>query len=1102
MRRFSAILAMIVLSCLQPVLAQSTQVTGTVTSSEDGLGLPGVSIVIKGTTVGAVTNLDGEYILAVPENATTLLFSFVGMVPQEIPIEGRTLIDIVLDPDVVGIEEVVVTAIGIQREQKALGYSVQKISSEEIENSARTSVLDALGGKVAGVYLNRASGEAGASTFIEIRGAASLTGNNQPLFVVDGVPIDNSGNSSNNIAGVSESNRAIDLNPDDIESLNVLKGGAATALYGLRAANGVVIITTKQGKKTESGRMNVNLNTSLRIEQVTQLPPLQRSFAQGSEIMAGIYGRETSLQHPDEPLTAPEGWDNSLSWGPSLRDLRYTTDPDYIPADDWGEFGGQIPMDEWITHWDPNGRLVTSDNALADPNSPAIAYDPYKFFEQAISYKVHLDISGGDETSTFYLSLSNNQDKGVVPNNKFGKTTIKFSGTKDIVKNLTVGATANYINSKGVRMQKGSNLSGIMLGLMRTPVNFDNEFKYQLPGGAQRSYRGGGGYDNPYWTVNKTKYTDDVNRILGNINLQWQPSDWLSFSYRIGVDNWFKDVHNYFEKGSNEFPDGYNWRSSQVNSDFNSDLIMNINKALTSTSNFRFTLGHNMYQSTWTNTAAAAFGLEALDFYNLTNTADARGYEGNARKRTAAVFGNVGFDYNSMLYIDATGRYEWSTTLPADNNSFFYPSISAGFVFTKLPFLADNSILSFGKLRGSYARIANDASLYATETYFYQPSPGDGWTNGLEFPFLGVNSYTLGNVIGNQTMTPENMNTWEIGTDLRFFMGRLNFDLGYFQSVNKDLLLSVPIARSSGYSDRYLNAGTMETSGFEIMLNAEPVKNSNFTWAIIINWSNPYSEVTGLAENVPSLQLSGFVEPQVRAIVGSPYRMLYGLDWAKDDQGRLLIDDDPTNTVLDGFPFVDPDQQALGGVNPDWTAGITNSFMFKGLTLTALIDIKKGGLMWNGTKGALYYFGTHKDTETRGEEKLWEGVYGHYDNDGNVVSSGEANTTTVVLDESWYAGDNGAGSVFNGASSPYVEKSGFVRLREISLAYSFPASILDATPIRKLELYFTGINLWMSTPYTGVDPETSLVGNNNGLGLDYFNNPGVKSYTFGLRLGF
>jgi hypothetical protein len=312
-----------------------------------------------------------------------------------------------------------------------------------------------------------------------------------------------------------------------------------------------------------------------------------------------------------------------------------------------------------------------------------------------------------------------------------------------------------------------------------------------------------------------------------------------------------------------------------------------------------------------------------------------------------------------------------------------------------------------------------------------------------------------------------------------------------------------------------MNAGTMKTRGFEIVFSAFPVRSENFTWEIIANWSNPYTEVVKLSEDIPSLPLSGFDEPQVRAMEKQPYRVLYGLKWARDADGNILIDDNPDNENMDGYPFAGNEQQDMGAVSPDWISGITNTLSWKGFTLSALVDIKKGGLMWNGTRGALYYFGTHKDTETRGEEKVWKGVYGHLDEDGEVQhletpfqpgseilpGPGGENTTTVELDEDWYW-YSGQGSVFNGPSEPYVEESGWIRLREVTFSYRFPESIIGGTPVKNLELYFTGINLWLSTPYTGVDPETSLVGNNNGLGLDYFNNPGVKSYTFGLRLGF
>jgi len=1091
-------------------------VTGVVTSEEDGSTLPGVSVVVKGTVLGTTTNTNGEFSITVPDGYNTLVFTFVGMEPKEVEIGNKAILNVSMKPSVLGLEEVVVTAIGIEREKKALGYSVQEVGGDEIVQSRQTNVVDALQGRVAGVRINKASGDPGASSFIEIRGSASLTRNNQPLFVVDGVPIDNSGNAGNNVAGVTESNRAIDLNPDDIESITVLKGGAATALYGIRAANGAVVITTKSGRNT-GGKVEVNFSSSLKVEQVSMLPPRQNKFAQGTHDFADLYRffglPSSNLAYPDQTRYS------GVSWGPSLDTLVYTKDPNFIPANFFPGYGnGQSTMEEYIQKWDPNGRLIGIKDAerlgITTTGMPAQVYDPFDLFQTGMSSNNYLSISTGTDKSNFFISYGNNDNQGVVPNARFTKNTAKLSANTAINARLRVGGSVNYTNSVGHRIQKGSNISGLMLGLMRTPPNFDNSYGYQFPDKSQRSYRGGGGYDNPYWIVNNIRYTDKTNRLIGNINAEYNANSWLSFFYRFGYDAWFKDTKSFYEINSNTYPDGRLEKSDAFNIDLNSDIFATIDHDFSEDMTMRLRVGQNLYQSSYQSTSAIAFGLNQFEFPSMSNTADARGYENNFRKRTAAWYGDLGFEYQKMFYLNLTGRYEWSTTLPQDNNAFFYPSASASFVFTELPGLADNDVLNFGKIRVSYAQIANDAAAYATQNYYFQPSPGDGWTDGLTYPLLGVNAYTLGDVIGNRTLRPENQNSFEVGANLIFLDNKINLDVAYFYNTSTDLLLSVPVAPSSGFQANYVNAGEMFTKGFEVILNATPVKSKDFRWDLTFNWSNPYSEVTKLAEGVENVFLSGFTEPQVRAVVGFPYRTLFGLDWQRDDQGRVLIDDDPNNAYMDGFPFSNPEMQPLGNVNPDWIAGLTNTFQYKGFSLSALIDIKKGGLMWNGTKGALYFFGTHKDTENRGESKVWEGVYGHIDADGEishydtpfdptteVKGVGATNTTDVVVDETWYWWD-GEGSGFTGPSSPYVEKAGWVRLRNITLSYKFSPSALERSPFRSLELYVSGYNLWINTPYTGVDPETSLVGNNNGLGIDYFNNPGTKGYIFGFNLGF
>ncbi len=1112
-RKFLLAISFLLMSVL--AFGQRT-ITGVVTSAEDGSTLPGVSVVVKGTVLGTTTDRHGAYTITVPDGYNTLVFSFVGMKTKEVEIGDKSVINVELEPGALGLEEVVVTAIGIEREKKALGYSVQEVGGDEIAQSRQSNVVDALQGKVAGVRINKSSGDPGASSFIEIRGSASLTRNNQPLFVVDGVPIDNSGNSGNTVDGVAESNRAIDLNPDDIESITVLKGGAATALYGIRAANGAVVITTKSGKNT-GGKIDVSFNSSLKVENVSMLPPRQNKFAQGSRDFADLYRffglPSSNLAYPDQTRYS------GVSWGPSLDTLVYTKDPNFIPANFFPGYGnGQSTMEEYIAKWDPNGRLIGMQDAarlgITTTGVPAKAFNPFEIFQTGISSDNYLSISTGNDKSSFFISYGNNDNQGTVPNARFTKNTAKLAASTALNARLRVGGSVNYANTVGQRIQKGSNISGLMLGLLRTPPTFDNSYGYQFPDKSQRSYRGGGGYDNPYWIVNNIRYKDKTNRLIGNINAEYNANDWLSFFYRFGYDAWFKDTKSFFEKNSNAYPEGRLEKSDEYNIDLNSDIFATINRDFSEDLTMRLRVGQNMYQSTYQNTSAIAFGLNQFDFPNMSNTADARGYESNFRKRTAAWYGDLGFEYQNMLYLNLTGRYEWSTTLPEGNNAFFYPSVSGSFVFTELPALADNDILNFGKLRISYAQIANDAAAYATQNYYFQPAPADGWTNGLSYPFLGVNAYTLGDVIGNKSLRPENQNSFEVGANLIFLDNKINFDVAYFYNTSTDLLLSVPVAPSSGFGANYLNAGEMFTRGFEIILNATPVKTKDFRWDISANWSNPYSEVTKLAEGVENVFLSGFTEPQVRAVVGFPYRTLFGLDWQRDEQGRMIIDDDPNNAYMDGFPFSSPELKPLGNVNPDWVAGLTNTFQYKGFTLSALIDIKKGGLMWNGTKGALYFFGTHKDTENRGESKVWDGVYGHIDADGDIAhyetpfdpttevkGVGSTNATDVVVDETWYWWE-GEGSGFTGPSSPYVEKAGWVRLRNITLSYDFSPAMLENSPFSSLELYISGYNLWINTPYTGVDPETSLVGNNNGLGIDYFNNPGTRGYIFGFNLGF
>ncbi len=1079
MRKFTLFLAFMFFIGMQFLQAQERDITGTVTSSDDSKPIPGVQVLAKGTTTGTVTDLDGKYSITVPTTATILIFRFVGMTTKEIVVGDQKVIDVAMEPDVLNLEGVVVTAMGIKRETKALSYSVQEVGSDEIQKSARTDVINSLQGKVSDVNIISSSGVAGASSYITIRGVQSLTQDNQPLFVVDGVPINNGGG-VDQVDGVAFSNRAIDINPDDVESINVLKGGAATALYGLRAASGVIVITTKKGKATQGKKIALNFNSSLTFNKISQTPKLQSIYGQGSggDWLSG----------------------DSRSWGPKLDTCSYFVDPTW----------------PWRAY-DVDGQIVGKNDPVA--NGEAVkTYDQYDFFQTGITTNNSLSLTGGSETTNFYASFSDNQSTGVVPNNKFRRNTFKVAGQTDITKKFQISSTMNYIITGGDRIQQGSNTSGVMLGLLRTPPTFDNSagyiiengIPYNLPNGYQRNYRHGGGYDNPYWTVNKNKYNDKVNRIIGNVQADYKPYSWLAFTYRLGVDWWDRKAKDELAIYSRTFPGGWTNEQMELNKDFNSDLIMTIDKDFTKDFNAKFILGNNMSQLYYHSQQVYAKNLVVPDYYNLNNGNSISAIEETQEIRRAGFYGDLTLSWKSMLYITITGRNDWSTTLPQGKNSFFYPSFGAGWIFTQLPGLENNKILPYGKLRISYAIVAKDAVPYSTNTYFGTPNITDGWVSpqGIIWPFMGNVGWSYGTVyingvaydqMGNANLKPEKTKTFEVGTDLKFYENRVGLAYTYFSNNGEDLILPVPIASSSGFQTMTMNAASMKTTGHEVTLDVVPIKSKDWEWDITVNFAKIDNKVVALAPGIENLFLGGFEGTDIRAKVGDPYRTFYAYDWVRDASGNVIIDDSgtPATNSHYGYPFMTNDVKPIGNIDPKWTMGAGTNLRWKNLSLYVLFDIKVGGKMWNGTRGALVNFGIAEETVDRTTPYVFDGVYGHYDDAGNLVVSGGTNTTEVLRDQNWDG--NGLGSGFIGPGSQYFEKSDWVRLRTLTLSYSL-TPLLKKTFIKGLDVFFTGTNLWLSTPYKGIDPETSLLGASNAQGIDYFNMPGTKSFTVGLNM--
>jgi TonB-linked SusC/RagA family outer membrane protein len=1065
MKRILLISFVLMASLISEVMAQRT-VSGQVTSAEDGDGLPGVSVRVQGTNTGVTTDFDGNYRLEVPEGANTLVFSFVGYQNEEVEIGNRSVIDVALQEDVQQLQEVVVTAFGLEANKRALGYTVQEVEGAQVAQAQETNLVNALNSKVAGVNIYSSAGTPGASASIRIRGNTSITGNNSPLFVVDGVPISNDEVGSG-VGGVDQSNRAIDINPNDIKSMSVLKGPAATALYGIRAANGAIIITTKRGA---AGAPTVTVSTSHEFSEVNRLPEKQNLYAQGRN---NVYRGPATFE--------------GFSWGPLVSELEYDGNEDYP--------------------WNPLGSLVPRGEGSG---IPAETYDNLdNFFVTGYTTDNNVSVSGGSEKTTYYLSGGYLNQTGVVPNADFSRKSGKVTVNTNITDKLTAGISANYVNSGGTRMQRGSNLRGIMLGLLRNTPTFDlgNGYvgreaagtpeAYMFPDGAQRSYRNGI-YDNPYWVVNKNVTEDDVNRIIGYVNVGYEILPSLNVSYKLGIDQYSDRRLGHIDINRG-FGLDFNWDDGSVQNDnifsrdLNSDLIFTYDKIFGEDWTLNATVGHNYFASNWRRVQVTGNTLSQPDFYNLNNAASYNSFENINRRKLAGVYGDFKIGYREMVYLNLTGRNDWSSTLPEDDNSFFYPAVSLGFVFTEAFGMSDSDVLPFGKLRLSYGQVGNDAPLYSTRNYFTQAfAGGDGFTDGINFPFLGLNGFERSLTLGNNNLRAELTTTYEIGADLGFFNNRLNLDVTYYYSETKDQILPVDISPASGFTSRIQNAGLVSNEGIEAVLGIAAIQTPDFTWDVNVNFTHYETVVEELAPGLDNVFLAGFTSTSSRAIAGQPFGVLYGNAYRRDEAGNLIIGEE-------GFPLLEADPQIIGDPNPDYIMGIRNSFSYKGFQFGALLDIRQGGDIWNGTWGIMQYFGTSGESgELRGEATDGVIIEG-------VTLDGQPNTQQVDFynPAEGFDASRWVRYGFGTISEDNIQDGSWFRVREVSLGYTLPESLLGARGIRGAEIRLTGRNLFLYAPnYKGIDPETNLTGTGNGFGLDYFNNPNTRGYAATLRLTF
>lgn len=1018
-------------------MAQQRIISGTVSSAADGKTLPGVSISIEGTTQGTISDETGKYAIQIPGGEVSLVFSFVGMETLKIKPGNQTLLNVSLKESTVEINELVVTAMGIKREAKALGYATSQVSSDDIMKSGEQNAIQALSAKASGIQVVSSSGVPGASSKVIIRGSSSFTGNNQPLIVVDGIPIDNSTiqtTSSDNpynkdLEGVDPSNGALDINPADIASVTILKGPAAAALYGVRAANGAIVYTTKRGSV---GRIKASYDYSIEFSQVNKLPEFQYEYSQGSN---GEFNMDTYV-----------------SWGEKLSGL------------------GIEP-----THNVEN------------------------FFETGISHNHNFAISGGSEKGSVRLSVGNSNLNGIVPNTYYKRTSFRLTGDAEVLPGLTINGTAAYIQSGGNKAQKGSNLAGITLSLFRTPVSYNlndpAEGGYETPEGIQRTYISY--FDNPYWSVYNNTFKNSEDRLMGNTGFNYTYK-WLTADYKLGVDFYTDSRKGIIAIGSNggDAGDGLGEVSENMkrNREVYSNFILSAKQTFGDL-NASLSAGHNLNEQYYQNLFGRARNLSAPGFYNLNNGSDLFSYEEQYTVRTAAFFFIADFDWKDMLFLNATGRNEWASTLGSSKKDFFYPSLTGSFVFSEI--LPENDILNFGKFRLGWAKAGNNPQAYKyvneayrTQTYYAQPSVASGFTGGLGWPYLGQNGFTKAATMGNENLRPEMTSGIEGGFDLRFLNGRITADITYYHQVTTDILVQRPIASTSGYQYIWENSGEMLNKGLELTLGLTPIKTNNLKWEMVGNFSKNVNEVLKLNDAVDAngnpviteIQLeSAFSEFGSYAIVGQPYGTLYSDMWQRDANGNMVCD-------ADGYPIIADNRGFVGSPFPDWMANIRNTVQYKNLSFSFLFDIRKGGYLWGGTIARLNQIGRTAITADREGTIVVEGV--KEDGSPNDVAISKEEYYRYVLGD-WGPGEN---ACYDGS---------WIRLRDLSLSYKYRTKGDLSKYIKDITLTATGRNLWLKTDYPGVDPETSLTGAGSNLnGFDYFNMPGTKSYLFSVKVNF
>ena len=923
------------------------------------------------------------------------------------------------------IGEVVITALGIKRENKSLGYSTTKVGGEDLSKVGNQNLVNSLSGKAPGLQVISSGGAPGSGSRLVIRGGAkSLTNSNEPLYVIDGVPITNANDgNSNSTSGISSPNRAADINPDDIESINILKGAAGAVLYGNRGSNGVILITTKSGK-ARAGKPQITLSTQVAVDNALVLPDYQTVYAQGSR---GVYGEGTSF-----------------SWGPKIE-----------------------------------GQTVYSD--AAGKNVTLSVYDPRKqFLQTGVTRNNNVSLSHSFNKSNIFLSAGHSLQTSIVPNQEYEKTNFRFNGNTQVTEKFNVGVNVSYNKTQGNVPFAGQDGNNPIFALFHTPVSWDLKgYGYVNPTtGEQINFRGGS-FDNPYWSVYKNSAKTSSDRFITSLNLGYDLTKWLKLTYRLGNDYFVDNRVIFRDIYSGSKVKGYLSYDDVKRNELTSTLMANINTNITDNLALIVVVGQDYNKRTYRNSVITGNALAAPGLVNTDNIASFDpGYNYETKRTLFGFFGDVTLSYKNYLFLNLVGRYEMASTLPENNRAYFYPGVNGSFVFSDA-FNINKDILSYGKLRAGISRTARDADPYLVFQAYRKAEYGDGFVPGLKFPFnndLGTYvGYKVANTWNDPDLKPEFTTEYEVGTELRFLKNRIGLEFTYFENKNTDGIIGLRISPTSGAAISIENTGQTSSKGIEAGLKVTPIKAKDFSWEVNFNFSRIRSLVEETHPKTDRIYMGGFSgSPAIYAVKGERYGSIVGSAYMRDANRNILVGSNGKPMLQSG--------QVLGHVEPDWTGSVGTTFKYKGVYLTAQLDIRQGGYLFNGTEELLDFYGVSAKTlERENGTTVFPGV----------TSAGTPNTTAIAINQNYYN---------SLPTEAYVYKNNWVKLREISLGYSFRPAGFDF--IRSIDVGVFGRNLFLWTKVPHIDPESSSFGTGNAQGVSRFAFPSTRSFGVNLKVQF